>query len=118
MFILDGSWAFYKDGKKASNGVNVDFKNAIPGGGEFVMGQASRQVSFNSSYAFVGDISHLNIWNDVEDDEGIRQIHESCTYMYCGNVVQWTDFRSGTRGAMRMRWPSGIYSKTFHTNLG
>lgn len=75
------------------------------------MGQSSRQpnFTFNSNLAFVGDISHLNIWNDVKNPEEVQNIHVSCTYMYCGNVVQWADFRSGTRGAMRMRWPSGIY---------
>ncbi|VDI57656.1 latrophilin 2 [Mytilus galloprovincialis] len=109
----DGSWTFYQDGDKVKNGRNDDFMKAIPGGGEFVLGQAFRQQNstFNSNFAFVGGISHLNIWNDVKDHAETQEIHRSCTYMYCGNVVQWADFRIGTRGAMRMRWPSGIYEK-------
>ncbi|CAC5417390.1 unnamed protein product [Mytilus coruscus] len=109
----DGSWTFYQDGDKVKNGINDDFMKAIPGGGEFVLGQAFRQQNstFNSNFAFVGGISHLNIWNDVKDHVEVQEIHRSCTYMYCGNVVQWADFRIGTRGAMRMRWPSGIYEK-------
>lgn len=112
--MTDGSWTFYQDGDKVKNGRNDDFMKAIPGGGEFVLGQAFRQQNstFNSNFAFVGGISHLNIWNDVKDHAETQEIHRSCTYMYCGNVVQWADFRIGTRGAMRMRWPSGIYGES------
>ena len=82
---------------------------AIPLGGEFVLGQASRaQFSFNEQYAFVGQISHLNIWSFVLTGAQVTQIRKSCDLMYCGDAVQWIDLRTGTRGAMKMRWPSGV----------
>ena len=30
--------------------------------------------------------------------------------MKCGNDIQWTDFRVGTKGGMLLKWPSGIFS--------
>ena len=38
----------------------------------------------------------------------VSHINSSCNMMYCGDAVQWTEFRRGTRGAMKMRWPSGV----------
>ena len=31
--------------------------------------------------------------------------------MKCGDAVEWADFRTGTRGAMKMKWPSLIMGK-------
>lgn len=87
-------------------------KKIIPSGGEIVLGQSSRKQSeFNVEEAFVGDLAHLHIWNFVMSKSDIKYIYTSFNFMYCGNAAQWADFRSGTRGAMRMRWPSGIYCK-------
>ena len=41
----------------------------------------------------------------------VTYLASSCTFQYCGNAVQWVEFRAGTRGAIRMRWPSGIFSE-------
>ena len=91
---------------------------AIPPGGEFVLGQASREtVKFVEKYAFVGNLAHLHIWDFVMTLAEVTYIKGLCTLMYCGNAVQWTEFRKGTRGAMRMRWPSrviGIYICTLY----
>lgn len=59
----------------------------------------------------MGDMAHLHVWDFVMNLDDIIDLKTSCTFMYCGNVAQWADFRSGTRGAMRMRWPSGILGK-------
>ncbi|KAI8794290.1 latrophilin-3, partial [Biomphalaria glabrata] len=107
----DGTWVLYRNGDPVRNG-RVDTKSMlpIPSGGEFVLGQSSRQVVFNSTNALDGDLSHLNIWNHVMNSSQISYINSSCTFMYCGNAIQWVEFRAGTRGAMKMRWPSGIFT--------
>ncbi|XP_052265655.1 adhesion G protein-coupled receptor L2-like [Dreissena polymorpha] len=89
----------------------------IPLGGEFVLGQASRDDSdeFDESTAFIGDLTHLHIWSFVMTDKEVDYVKTSCDVMYCGDAVQWTEFRRGTRGAMRMRWPSGAIRSTCYS---
>ena len=38
----------------------------------------------------------------------MRNIHNDCLYNYCGNVVEWADFRYGTHGSLLLKWPSGL----------
>ncbi|XP_059158667.1 cadherin EGF LAG seven-pass G-type receptor 1-like [Physella acuta] len=116
----DGTWKLCINGVCSITGRikwtgNDSF--AIPSGGEFVLGQSSRTTAvFNSSLALDGDLSHLNIWNEALGDKQILDMNNSCTFMYCGNAVQWVEFRSGTRGAMKMRWPSGIRTGSYPCN--
>ena len=79
-----------------------------------MLGQASRETfKFVEKYAFVGDLAHLHIWDFVMTPAEVRYIKGLCKLMYCGNAVQWTEFRKGTRGAMRMRWPSQVLGGIF-----
>lgn len=50
------------------------------------------------------------LWQ-VLDKADIRAIFEDCMMMQCGSDVQWSDFRTGTRGAMQILWPTGLFSK-------
>ncbi|XP_033739252.1 cadherin EGF LAG seven-pass G-type receptor 1-like [Pecten maximus] len=112
----DGSWKLYWNTKEVNSGRRSAFRKPVPGGGEFVLGQASREAfDFDSSVAFMGDLAHLHVWDFVMSHDDIVWLNTSCTFMYCGNVAQWADFRSGTRGAMRMRWPSGILKEKCKT---
>ncbi|CAL1530170.1 unnamed protein product, partial [Lymnaea stagnalis] len=116
----DGAWVLYMNGAPTRQG-QMSWRGhenfAIPSGGEFVLGQSSRMLMFDSEFALDGDLSHLNIWNYVMNVSQINSLNTSCTFMYCGNAVQWVEFRSGTRGAMRMRWPSGIFTGTCFTKV-
>ncbi|XP_053392532.1 adhesion G protein-coupled receptor L2-like [Mercenaria mercenaria] len=104
----DGSWVLYLNGEKKMSAPGSRSKQ-IPFGGEFVLGQAPRgEKDFNLEKAFVGDLTHLHIWSFLLTQGEIYHIRHSCGLMYCGDAVQWTEFRRGTRGAMRMRWPSGV----------
>uniref|UniRef100_A0A0L8HIW8 Pentraxin (PTX) domain-containing protein n=1 Tax=Octopus bimaculoides TaxID=37653 RepID=A0A0L8HIW8_OCTBM len=107
----DGNWRLYVNGTKRQSGRGASVNKAIPSDGELVLGQASREGAyFDTTYAFVGDLSHFNIWDYEMKRQAIRSMYQSCVFMHCGNVVQWAEFRSGTRGAMRLRWPSGLVS--------
>ena len=68
-------------------------------------------------YAFVGDLAHLHIWDFVLTSQEVSYIKGLCTLMYCGNAVQWIEFRKGTRGAMRMRWPSDAIGNNLLDNI-
>lgn len=106
-----GSWKILINNTKEDEGSRTSLAAPFPSDGEFVVGQAPRKkFLFNTKYAFVGDIAHLNLWNEVLDYQTMRSIFSSCIFMYCGNGVQWADLRSGTRGPMRMRWPSTVVS--------
>lgn len=108
-FNVDGSWKILINNTKEDEGSRTSLAAPFPSDGEFVVGQAPRKkFLFNTKYAFVGDIAHLNLWNEVLDYQTMRSIFSSCIFMYCGNGVQWADLRSGTRGPMRMRWPSTV----------
>ncbi|XP_014771943.1 cadherin EGF LAG seven-pass G-type receptor 1 isoform X1 [Octopus bimaculoides] len=108
----DGNWRLYVNGTKRQSGRGASVNKAIPSDGELVLGQASREGAyFDTTYAFVGDLSHFNIWDYEMKRQAIRSMYQSCVFMHCGNVVQWAEFRSGTRGAMRLRWPSGLVTK-------
>ncbi|XP_021355754.1 cadherin EGF LAG seven-pass G-type receptor 1-like isoform X2 [Mizuhopecten yessoensis] len=112
----DGSWKLYWNTEEVNRGRRNAFRKPVIAGGEFVLGQASREAfDFDSSVAFMGDLAHLHVWDFVMSHDDIVLLNNSCTFMYCGNVAQWADFRSGTRGAMRMRWPSGILKEKCKT---
>jgi hypothetical protein len=83
---------------------------AIPGGGQLVLGQAAElgKGGYDATYAFVGDIAGVNIWDRVLHLGEIQELEMDCKMIYCGNVVEWADFRSGTRGFVKLRWPSLI----------
>ncbi|WAR25739.1 AGRL2-like protein [Mya arenaria] len=106
--MRNGESNLYINSRKRKSKVSGEAAE-VPQGGEFVLGQASRgnQNDFDERVAFVGDLSHLNIWSFVLTEHEIDTLFSSCDFMHCGDAVSWTEFRRGTRGAMRMRWPSG-----------
>ena len=106
--MSDGDWNLYINNELMRADNDSSISKVIPSGGDFVLGQS---YIYETDTAFVGDLAHYNIWNVILTSSERRDIFSSCKFMYCGNVVQWADFRSGTRGAMKLRWPSGIVSE-------
>ncbi|KAK7477812.1 hypothetical protein BaRGS_00030995 [Batillaria attramentaria] len=107
---VDGRWQLFLNGGRKDDGVLKGKQKIIPAGGEFVLGQSSRPgVTFDTTYALEGDLSHFNIWNFILPPREVLFLASNCTFQYCGNAVQWVEFRAGTRGAIKMRWPSGIF---------
>jgi latrophilin 2 len=116
MFFTDGSWRLYVDGGRLTlKGRAARADHPIPGGGDLVLGQSSRSPynghSFDLQYAFIGDIAFANIWSRVMLRSEVKDLRNDCVMLQCGDVVEWADFRSGTRGDMKIRWPSRIFSK-------
>jgi len=110
-----GTWRLYVDGARLTlKGRAARADRPISGGGELVLGQSSRSPNddhgFDLRYAFIGDIAFANIWRRVMPRVEVKTLKEDCEMMKCGDVIEWADFRSGTRGDMKIRWPSKIYS--------
>ncbi|XP_077862983.1 adhesion G protein-coupled receptor L2-like [Saccoglossus kowalevskii] len=109
----EGVWSAHLDGQRILEGRGLSSGIVIPDSGEFVLGQAPRMaktLEFNTTLKYIGDLSHVNIWSYAMNDSEIQSLTEDCTFMECGDAVQWVDFRSGTRGSMKLRWPSGIFA--------
>jgi len=64
-----------------------------------VLGQEQDQIGdgFSPEEAFVGDISHLNIWDRVLTDDDLANLAYSCQASE-GNVKAWGDFLAGLQG--------------------
>lgn len=63
---------------------------------------------FDQFSSFVGRVFNLNIWNHVVKSENLAELYQDCRLIYCGNSVQWSDFRQGTRGDVQMKWPTDL----------
>jgi hypothetical protein len=72
-------------------------------------------MKFDKQYSFVGRLFNFNVWNYAKSRPSIARLHEDCRLAYCGNATQWADFRQGTRGEVRMRWPTDLLWKSKST---
>ena len=99
------------DGAQILTGHGRDHHSLSPGG-ELVLGQSfltvDNQKQFDLKKAYLGEMGFVNIWQRVLTPLDIRDIATDCFFSACGDAVEWADFRSGTRGAMKMRWPAHI----------
>ncbi|XP_077999242.1 adhesion G protein-coupled receptor L2-like [Glandiceps talaboti] len=116
-----GEFAAYFDGQQIFRNDKLAVNVTLPVAGDFVLGQApwSRETrKFDAERMFIGDLSHVNIWSHAMNKSDIQKISEDCSFMQCGNAVQWVDFRSGTRGSMKLRWPSGVFGTSCSRESG
>ena len=76
-------------------------------GGSLVLAQEQDTVGggFESSQAFVGDLSGLNMWNKVLSGEEISSMSKQC-HSGEGNVFKWSDFKSDVHGDAKVVEPS------------
>ena len=102
-----GSWLFYKDGIQVSQGSGLSVDHVISGGGAVVLGQEQDSVGggFDSRQSFIGEISGVNVWDHVISSDDISRMSKACTAEE-GNVITWSDFRSGIRGNVQVIEPS------------
>ncbi|XP_071829709.1 adhesion G protein-coupled receptor L2-like isoform X2 [Apostichopus japonicus] len=109
----DGSWATYSEGKIRDSGVDLSPGHSIDSGGELVIGNPPegeiRSASPLGMMNFVGDMGQVHVWGESYSERQIWHIYNDCTFSDCGNIVEWTDFRSGTRGDVKLIWHSHIF---------
>ncbi|XP_055347666.1 cadherin EGF LAG seven-pass G-type receptor 1-like [Paramacrobiotus metropolitanus] len=123
-----GSWILYVEGNGIRRGQHFGSGLLLPANGETTLGARSQhyrgrdktlsdeklrekeQIDAQPSNLQI-DISHFNIWSAVLPNKEIRAVQKDCHLRYCGSAVRWTDFRDGTRGALKLKWPSGVHNK-------
>ncbi|XP_069762873.1 neuronal pentraxin-2a [Narcine bancroftii] len=88
----DGVWEAYQDGQLLGTGENLAPWHPIKAGGVLVLGQEQDTVGgrFDATQAFVGELSHFNIWDCVLASDIIRSI-ANCSANLAGNVIPWID---------------------------
>ncbi|CAH3014537.1 unnamed protein product, partial [Porites evermanni] len=102
-----GSWKMYKDGKVAASGKGISTGHVIRGGGVLILGQEQDSLggSFDANQCFIGELTGVNIWNHVINEQQINHMTKSCL-RGVGNVFQWSDFKSHVKGSVRSIKPS------------
>ncbi len=115
----NGAWNVYKNGVKVDRGSKYAVGKQLSYGGRLILGQSAEDgetTDFRNEScttlcpkAFRGELSYLNIWKEALSQKEIQTMYKDCTFTYCGDAVEWVDFRSGTRNAMKLRWPSKIF---------
>lgn len=67
--------------------------------------------------SFMGRLFNFNVWQREMTVSEIQELYGDCRLTYCGDAVQWSDFRQGTRGEVKMKWPTELlWQKTDHSN--
>ncbi|XP_007251249.2 neuronal pentraxin-2b [Astyanax mexicanus] len=101
----DGLWEAYQDGQKLGSGENLAPWHPIKPDGVLILGQEQDMVGgrFDATQAFVGELSHFNIWDRVLRPIDISNIANCSSYMP-GNVVAWADSDVEVFGGAS-KWP-------------
>ncbi|XP_023664900.1 neuronal pentraxin-2 isoform X2 [Paramormyrops kingsleyae] len=88
----DGLWEAYQDGEKLGSGENLAPWHPIKPGGVIILGQEQDTVGgrFDATQAFVGEITHFNMWDRVLRPIDIMNMANCSSYMP-GNIVPWVD---------------------------
>ena len=60
---------------------------------------------FDANQNYIGELTDLNIWNRLILEDEISALSNSCLKAK-GNVKQWSDFKVGIKGDVKMISPS------------
>ena len=79
----------------------------IRGGGVLILGQEQDSLggTFQAHQSFIGELTGVNVWNHVINEQQINPMSKSCL-REVGNVFQWSDFKSHVKGSVRSIKPS------------
>ena len=74
----------------------------IRGGGVLILGQEQDSLggTFEAHQSFIGELTGVNIWNHVINEQQINHMSKSCL-RGVGNVFQWSDFKFHVKGSVR-----------------
>ncbi|KAI0227208.1 hypothetical protein LSAT2_022348 [Lamellibrachia satsuma] len=101
-----GEWSLYINGSKVIEGAALGNDTIIEGGGYLVIGQYQDWLGggFNSRESFVGEMSQLNVYDEVLLPSVVAELANktSCNMASAGNVVAWTDMLDHTLGDVRV----------------
>ena len=86
----------------------------ISGSGKFILGQDQDVIggAFNREQSFIGEITHLYIWNTDLEDSVITSLSMRCKENpHPGYIVEWADFAQGLHGNVTRRNNSRCVTK-------
>ena len=108
LYLNDGNWHFLWITWESSTGnLHITkgattymyddlFKTALEGGGYLVLGQRQQsQKEFIEAKAFVGEIAHVNIWDEIRED--LNVIRADYVGLHVGNIFSLPVDRIETR---------------------
>ena len=77
--------------------------HVIRGGGSLVLGQKQDALGggFQKHQSFIGEMTGVNIWSRVLDEQEIATLSKSC-FVEEGSVFKRSDFKNHTRGAVQL----------------
>ncbi|XP_078582500.1 neuronal pentraxin-2-like [Branchiostoma floridae x Branchiostoma japonicum] len=87
----NGSWQLYADGELRDSGSGLAVGGRINSGGTWILGQDQDTVGggFETSQAFSGELSHVNLWDRVLSPSEIEAVWRTFCEHH-GNVIDWT----------------------------
>lgn len=71
-----------------------------------------KSSNYDRRYSFVGRLFNFNIWDRAFGDNLVKRLFRDGNLIYCGNATQWSDFRQGTIGDVKMKWPTKLLWKS------
>ncbi|XP_073512422.1 neuronal pentraxin-2-like [Phyllobates terribilis] len=88
----DGLWESYLDGVRRGKGENLAPWHPIKPGGVFILGQEQDTLGgrFDSTQAFVGEISDFDMWSHILTSGEIYKL-ATCAAHSTGDVIEWTE---------------------------
>lgn len=98
----DGVWNLYENGSLVASGDDLETNGQIPGGGSLILGQEQDCVGGNFSplEAFVGNITRVNLWNNVLSSNDVKNL---CSLKDIPGMVRaWPDFQRGINGQIKI----------------
>lgn len=99
----EGDWAIYKDAILQGEGKEPLFSNGTIPPGTLHIG--SRPYSSDVTFAFIGRITSLNVWNYYLSDAEVASIDRNCG-QGLGNLFQWIDLKEKVDGQVKVLEPS------------
>ncbi|XP_070552393.1 adhesion G-protein coupled receptor G4-like [Ptychodera flava] len=90
---LSGTLKLFNDGKRVFK-LDHFLTGPLTGQyGRFVVGQEHDGVNFfDSSKAFIGEMTSFNIWSGAIDEAQLRSNERGCLSDECGDLIDWTSF--------------------------
>jgi hypothetical protein len=71
----------------------------------------NKNEEFDLSAAFIGRLFNFNVWHSERNASEVLALQTDCKLVHCGDAVQWSDYRQGTRGNVNMKWPTELLWK-------
>ncbi|XP_053329829.1 adhesion G-protein coupled receptor D2 [Spea bombifrons] len=87
---LNGTWTLYADGKQKATSTKLSASQDIIKGGRFIVGQDQDSFggTFKKKESFSGNITGLNMWSKVLNNDEIEQVR-SCRLLEKDLIFSW-----------------------------